>query len=131
MTSTTSSTISSYSVSVTATDSDGTTTSTVSFTWNVWNKITVASPLPSGQLYYGVPVSLQVSATDSAAGSTLSYSASGLPAGLSINSSTGLISGTPSTLSGGTSSKIGISSRFHPCETATALNSCFDSASVM
>jgi hypothetical protein len=34
-------------------------------------------------------------ATDSASGQTLTYSATGLPAGLSINSSSGLISGTP------------------------------------
>jgi len=39
-------------------------------------------------------VSLQIHATDSASGQTLTYSATGLPAGLSI-SSTGLISGTP------------------------------------
>lgn len=44
----------------------------------------------------GTAVSLQVSATDSASGQTLTYSASGLPAGLSISSS-GLISGTPTT----------------------------------
>jgi hypothetical protein len=44
----------------------------------------------------GTPVSLQLHATDSASGQTLTYSATGLPAGLSINSSTGLISGTPS-----------------------------------
>ena len=40
--------------------------------------------------------SLQIQATDSASG-TLSYSATGLPAGLSIDSSSGLISGTPTT----------------------------------
>lgn len=45
----------------------------------------------------GTAASLQVSATDSAAGQTLTYSATGLPAGLSISSSTGLISGTPTT----------------------------------
>ena len=44
----------------------------------------------------GAAASLQIHATDSASGQTLTYSASGLPAGLSINSSTGLISGTPS-----------------------------------
>ncbi|MFC6704539.1 phospholipase D-like domain-containing protein [Flexivirga alba] len=42
----------------------------------------------------GTPVSLQIKATDSSGGA-LSYSASGLPAGLSINASTGLITGTP------------------------------------
>ncbi len=45
----------------------------------------------------GTAVSLQIHATDSASGQTLTYSATGLPAGLSINSSTGLISGTPTT----------------------------------
>jgi hypothetical protein len=44
----------------------------------------------------GTAASLQVHASDTAGG-TLSYSATGLPAGLSINSGTGLISGTPST----------------------------------
>lgn len=42
------------------------------------------------------PVILSISASDPD-GDTLTYSASGLPAGLSINSSTGVISGTPST----------------------------------
>jgi ricin-type beta-trefoil lectin protein/putative Ig domain-containing protein len=93
---TTSSTIGSYDVTVSATDSDGTTTST-SFTWNVWNKITVTAP-SFEQSYVGTPVSLTVSATDSASGNTLSYSASELPPGLSINSSTGVISGTPTNL---------------------------------
>ncbi|MGW2490999.1 M4 family metallopeptidase, partial [Streptomyces sp. NPDC001606] len=44
----------------------------------------------------GTAVSLQIRASSTNSGA-LSYSASGLPAGLSINSSTGLISGTPST----------------------------------
>ena len=43
----------------------------------------------------GTAASLQIHAADSAAGQTLSYSAAGLPAGLAINASTGLISGTP------------------------------------
>jgi serine protease len=45
----------------------------------------------------GTAVSLQIHATDSASGQTLTYSATGLPAGLSLNSATGLISGTPTT----------------------------------
>jgi len=48
----------------------------------------------SGQA--GTPASLQLSATDPN-GDTLTYSASGLPPGLSINVLTGLISGTPTT----------------------------------
>ncbi|MDQ1746594.1 MAG: hypothetical protein QOD07_857 [Frankiaceae bacterium] len=44
----------------------------------------------------GTAVSLQITASDSASGQTLTYSATGLPAGLSISSS-GLISGTPTT----------------------------------
>src|SRR5260370_39791368 len=43
----------------------------------------------------GGTVSLSVSASDTASG-TLSYSASDLPSGLSINSGTGVISGTAS-----------------------------------
>jgi putative Ig domain-containing protein len=44
----------------------------------------------------GRSTSLQIAATDSA-GAALTYSATGLPAGLSISSTTGLISGTPTT----------------------------------
>ncbi|MEO7069405.1 MAG: Ig domain-containing protein [Nostocoides sp.] len=45
----------------------------------------------------GTARSLQISASDSASGQTLTYSATGLPAGLSINAASGLISGTPTT----------------------------------
>jgi hypothetical protein len=60
------------------------------------NTVTVTNP-GSQSSTVGKAASLQVSASDSASGQTLTYSASGLPAGLSINSSTGLISGTPTT----------------------------------
>jgi len=60
------------------------------------NTVTVTNPgNQTGTV--GTAVSLQIHATDSASGQTVSYSATGLPAGLSINSSTGLISGTPTT----------------------------------
>jgi hypothetical protein len=49
----------------------------------------------------GTAASVQIHAADSAAGQTLSYSAAGLPAGLSISSSTGLISGTPTAAAAG------------------------------
>ena len=65
------------------------------------NTVTVTNP-GNQSTTAGTAVSLQVHASDSASGQTLSYSATGLPAGLSISSSTGLISGTPT--AAGTSS---------------------------
>jgi subtilase family serine protease len=66
------------------------------------NTVTVTNPgSQTGKV--GTAVSLQISASDSASGQTLTYSATGLPAGLSISSS-GLISGTPTTA--GTSSVV-------------------------
>ncbi len=56
--------------------------------------VTVTNPgSESGTV--GSAASVQIAASDSASGQTLTYSATGLPAGLSINSATGLISGTP------------------------------------
>jgi hypothetical protein len=64
------------------------------------NTVTVTNPgNQTGTV--GTAVSLQVGATDSASGQALTFTASGLPAGLSISSS-GRISGTPTTA--GTSS---------------------------
>ncbi|MCX4747722.1 protease pro-enzyme activation domain-containing protein [Kitasatospora sp. NBC_01287] len=64
------------------------------------NTVTVTNPgTQSGTV--GTAVSLQVKGADSASGQTLTYTATGLPAGLSI-SSTGLITGTPT--AAGTSS---------------------------
>jgi len=64
------------------------------------NTVTVTNPgNQTGTV--GTAVSLQIHASDSASGQTLTFSATGLPAGLSISSS-GLISGTPATV--GTSS---------------------------
>jgi hypothetical protein len=60
------------------------------------NTVTVTNP-GSQTGTVGTAASLQIKATDSASGQTLTYSATGLPTGLSINASTGLISGTPTT----------------------------------
>ncbi len=60
------------------------------------NTITVTNP-GSQASTAGTSASLQIKASDSASTQTLTYSATGLPPGLSINSSTGLISGTPTT----------------------------------
>ena len=89
----------SNNVTVTAKDTTGATGS-ASFTWTInsatGNTVTVTNPgNQTGTV--GTAVSLQISASDSASGQTLTYSATGLPAGLSINASTGLITGTPTT----------------------------------
>ncbi|MCD9873853.1 putative Ig domain-containing protein [Streptomyces guryensis] len=75
----------------------GTPNGTTAFTSGSTSGNTVSVTNPGSQsTTTGGSVSLQISASDSA-GATLTYSASGLPTGLSISSSTGLISGTAST----------------------------------
>jgi subtilisin family serine protease len=60
------------------------------------NTVTVTNPgAKTGTV--GTAASLQITASSSGAGETLTYSATGLPAGLAINATTGLISGTPTT----------------------------------
>jgi beta-glucosidase len=58
--------------------------------------VTITNPGPQEGLA-GTATSVAVSAKDSTSGQTLSYSATGLPAGVSISSSTGTLSGTPTT----------------------------------
>ncbi|MEZ0064486.1 hypothetical protein ABIA32_000474 [Streptacidiphilus sp. MAP12-20] len=92
----------SYSITVTGTGASATHTATFSLTVTAGgNTVTVTNP-GSQTGTVGTAASLQIHATDSASGQTLTYAASGLPAGLSINTATGLISGTPTTA--GTSS---------------------------
>jgi hypothetical protein len=83
----------------TGVDTTGTPLVTISYTSS--NTVTVTNP-GNQTSTVGTAVSLQIQATDSAGGQTLTYRATGLPAGLSISSSSGLISGTPT--SAGTSS---------------------------
>jgi hypothetical protein len=80
--------------SVTATASDGTQTASQTFNWFVTNPDSVTLTNPGDQTNTeGDTVSLQLSASD-ANNATLTYDASGLPSGLAIDNSTGLISGT-------------------------------------
>ncbi|MCX4577406.1 putative Ig domain-containing protein [Streptomyces sp. NBC_01571] len=75
----------------------GTPNGTAAFTsgTGTGNTVTVTNP-GNRSTATGSSVSLQIAASDSA-GAALTYSATGLPTGLSINASTGLISGTAST----------------------------------
>ncbi|WP_198045642.1 alkaline phosphatase family protein [Kitasatospora mediocidica] len=59
------------------------------------NTVTVGNP-GTQNATVGSPTSLQLQGTDSGSGQTLGYTATGLPAGLTISGS-GLISGTPTT----------------------------------
>jgi serine protease len=87
------------SVTVTATDGTGSHGSTT-FLWTVTpsggNTVTVTNPGNQSSTA-GTATTLQITASDDQQNQTLTYSSSGLPAGLSLNSSTGLVSGTPTT----------------------------------
>jgi hypothetical protein len=83
----------SFGVTVTVTDTTGSAGS-AAFAWTLHNAVTVTNPGPRTSAV-GTPVSVQIQASDSASGQTLTYTAANLPPGLSINRSTGLISGTP------------------------------------
>jgi hypothetical protein len=82
-----------YAVNVTA--SDGTHTAAEAFTWYVDPVVSLNLLNPQANAA-GDSVSVQVSASD-ALNKGLTYSASGLPAGLSIIASTGLLTGTIAT----------------------------------
>ena len=82
-----------YPVTVKVTDKTSSSAS-VSFAWKVAGLVTVKTPA-SERSWAGIPVSVQVKATDSDPAQKLSYAATGLPAGLAINAATGVISGTP------------------------------------
>lgn len=62
------------------------------------NTVTVAVPNDQTSVPGTSVAAVQINATDSASGQTLTYSASGLPAGLSLNPVTGRITGTPASV---------------------------------
>ncbi len=86
-----------YSVTVTASDQTGATGS-ASFTWDAYGTITIAAPAET-TVAVGFPVSLQVTATDTVPGQTVTFhQVSGgpgaiTPPGLSVSAS-GLITGS-------------------------------------
>ena len=80
-----------YSVSVTASDGQGASASQ-SFTWNV-STLSVTNPgTHNGAV--GDSVALQIQAGGLPSGDSWTYAATGLPSGLSINTSSGQIGGT-------------------------------------
>jgi len=92
---TTASTGSPFSVTVTVTDTSGASGS-ATFNWTVHNVVTVTNP-GTQVTPPTTAVSLGMSATDSNGSiTTFTWSATGLPTGLTINTSTGVITGTTS-----------------------------------
>jgi len=84
-----------YQVTVSANDSNGVAIPSAPFTWTVTDL--AWSTIPNQSSWHGFSDSLSAANYDSGGIPALTYSASGLPAGMSINSSTGVISGTPTT----------------------------------
>ena len=84
---------------VNVTVSDGTLSASQSFTWTIRrvNTPPVLTDPPDQVTDAGSPATLQLQATD-ANGDTLTFSATGLPAGMQIAAATGLVSGTPTTV---------------------------------
>src|SRR4029077_10899789 len=88
---------------VTVTASDGTLSASESFTWTVTNvnRAPTVTAMTNQTSAENASISLAVTATDPD-GDPLTYSATGLPEGLTISAATGLISGTLSYTSAGT-----------------------------
>src|SRR5438552_9510910 len=80
-----------YSVTISATNAGGTGSATLTLTINPATPVIQPPFTATGQV--GVAFSYTITATNN----PTSYNATGLPAGLSVSTSTGLISGTPTT----------------------------------
>jgi len=80
-----------YSVTISATNSGGTGSATLTLTIKPATPVITSALTATGQV--GVAFSYQITATNN----PTSYNATGLPTGLSVNTSTGVISGTPTT----------------------------------
>jgi hypothetical protein len=84
-----------YPVTITVTDTDAV-SGAATFTWTVHNTVTVANPGAQSGTVGTAITTLSNSASDSSAHATItSWSATGLPAGLAIDSGTGKVTGTP------------------------------------
>ena len=83
-------------VTVTATDDAGY-SGQASFTWTITNQVTVTNPGDQTDVSGAAIDPHAISASDSSSTSVLSFSASGLPVGLGIDATTGVITGTPTT----------------------------------
>src|SRR5437868_12274974 len=103
-----------YSVTISATNSSGTGSATLTLTIKPPPPVITSALTATGQA--GVAFSYQIQATNS----PTSFNVTGLlPAGLSVNTSTGLISGTPTT-AGTTNVTITASNGASSCNSATA-----------
>ena len=78
---------------VTVTATDGTRTATTSFLWYITNPLSATTPATQ-ESWFATTVNLPIAVTDGVPGAVLSYSATNLPGGLSINHTTGVITGT-------------------------------------
>ena len=87
----------SYSVTAKATDGSNF-SGTATFTWTITNTVSVTNPGNQSNVSGTAISTLQIGASDTSSTATLSYSDNGtLPPGLAINTSTGAITGTPTT----------------------------------
>ena len=95
-----------FPVTITVTDPTAA-TGAAEFTWTVTkpdDKIAVKAPV-NQTVWFGVPATIKPTATDSAAGQKLTWSATGLPPGLGINAANGVISGKATKLAGSSGTK--------------------------